>query len=189
MQPKLPKGRPSTSAAKAAGPHQKAACRARCCVVHPSLSICPTSPEHHRTQDPVARQPWIAPVIRATSSHGPSVRAIRRRCRTDTALAKPAKLRRRLLRFPQVGETLKKLFQLYVSKGRMLLSTSHAFHPLKRRSGVTGAIARCKRVSTGCGRTRRSVCVLRWICGVKPTPKAVNKTLASLHRARAGRTR
>ena len=32
-----------------------------------------------------------------------------RRCRTQTALAKLAKLRRRLLRFPQVGATLKKL--------------------------------------------------------------------------------
>src|SRR5499426_1268254 len=46
-----------------------------------------------------------------------------------------------------------------------------------RWSGATGAIARCKRVSTGCGRTRRSVRVLRWIWGVKPTPKAVNKPL------------
>src|SRR5262249_36569805 len=37
------------------------------------------------------------------------------------------------------------------------------------------AIARCKRVSTGCGRKRRSVPAWPWICGVKPTPKAVNK--------------
>src|SRR5215467_6359592 len=44
-------------------------------------------------------------------------------------------------------------------------------------SGATGAIARCKRVSTGCGRTSRSVRVLRWICGVKLKPKAVNKPL------------
>jgi len=33
-----------------------------------------------------------------------------RRCRTQTALDKLAKLRRRLQRFPQVGEALKKLF-------------------------------------------------------------------------------
>src|SRR5215510_7857773 len=44
-----------------------------------------------------------------------------------------------------------------------------------RWSGATGAIARCKRVSTGCGRKRRSVPAWPWICGVKPTPKAVNK--------------
>src|SRR5262249_23674057 len=36
---------------------------------------------------------------------------------------------------------------------------------------------RCKRVSTGYGRRRRSVRVWRWICGVKPTPKAGNKPL------------
>src|SRR5437764_6889471 len=49
-------------------------------------------------------------------------------------------------------------------------------HPM-RWSGATGAIARCKRVSTGCGRKRRSVRALRWICGVKPKPKAGNKPL------------
>src|SRR5262249_13246080 len=35
--------------------------------------------------------------------------------------------------------------------------------------------ARCKRVSTGCGRTRRSGPAWPWICGVKPKPKAGNK--------------
>src|SRR5436309_15861360 len=44
-----------------------------------------------------------------------------------------------------------------------------------RWSGATGAIARGKRVSTGCGRKRRSVPAWPWICGVKPKPKAVNK--------------
>src|SRR5215813_7469713 len=44
-------------------------------------------------------------------------------------------------------------------------------------SGATGAIVRCKRVSTACGRKSRSVRVLRWICGVKRKPKAVNKPL------------
>ena len=47
--------------------------------------------------------------------------------------------------------------------------------PRMRWSGATGAIARCKRVSTGCGRKRRSVRAWRWICGVKPKPKAGNK--------------
>src|SRR4030095_4981676 len=44
-----------------------------------------------------------------------------------------------------------------------------------RWSGATGAIARCNRVSTGCGRKRTSVPAWPWICGVKPKPKAVNK--------------
>src|SRR5215470_15511051 len=49
-------------------------------------------------------------------------------------------------------------------------------HPMPW-NGVTGAIARCKKVSTACGRKRRSVHVLHWICGVKLKPKAVNKLL------------
>src|SRR5215510_6388752 len=46
-----------------------------------------------------------------------------------------------------------------------------------RWSGATGALARCKRVSTGCGRKSRAVRAWRWICGVKPTPKAGHKPL------------
>src|SRR5436189_2493347 len=44
-----------------------------------------------------------------------------------------------------------------------------------RWSGATDAIARCKRVSIGCGHKCRSVPAWPWICGVKPKPKAVNK--------------
>src|SRR4029434_10712299 len=55
--------------------------------------------------------------------------------------------------------------------------TSCCHPPQMPWSGATGAIARCKRVSTGCGRKSRSVRVLRWICGVKRKPKAVNKPL------------
>src|SRR2546430_1879815 len=47
-------------------------------------------------------------------------------------------------------------------------------HPM-RWNAVTGAIARCKNRSTGYARKRRSVHAWRWICGVKPKPKAVNK--------------
>src|SRR5262249_34714619 len=57
------------------------------------------------------------------------------------------------------------------------LTTSCCPPPRMRWSGAIGAIARCKRVSTGYGRRRRSVRVWRWICGVKPTPKAGNKPL------------
>src|SRR5262245_43121052 len=57
------------------------------------------------------------------------------------------------------------------------LTTSCCPPPRMRWSGAIGAIARCKRVSTGYGRRRRSVRVLRWICGGKPTPKAGNTPL------------
>jgi hypothetical protein len=40
---------------------------------------------------------------------------------------------------------------------------------------ATGAIARCKNKSTEYARRDRSVRAWRWICGVKPKPKGVNK--------------
>src|SRR4030095_6468643 len=62
-----------------------------------------------------------------------------RRCRTQTALAKLAKLRRRLLRFPRVGEPLKKLFAPTLEKAltflddKLLPSTSNAVERGNRR--------------------------------------------------------
>jgi len=62
-----------------------------------------------------------------------------RRCRTQTALAKLDKLRRRLLRFTQVGETLKKLFSPTLEKAltfldaKLLPSTSNAVERGNRR--------------------------------------------------------
>src|SRR5262249_40262326 len=74
---------PEHASSQAGGPHQKAPCRARCRVVHPSVSVCPTAPEQNRTQDRVARQPGIAPVTRVTGSHGPGV------CLVRSALSDP----------------------------------------------------------------------------------------------------
>jgi hypothetical protein len=62
-----------------------------------------------------------------------------RRCRTQTALDKLAKLRRRLLRFPQVGATLKKLFSPTLEKAltflddKLLPATSNAVERGNRR--------------------------------------------------------
>jgi hypothetical protein len=76
-QPKLPTGRPSMSAAKAAARTKKRlAAQGAALFTHRYLFV-QRPPEQNRTQDPVARQPWIAPVTRATSSHGPSVCVIR----------------------------------------------------------------------------------------------------------------
>ena len=52
---------------------------------------------------------------------------------------------------------------------------THDGHGPVQLSPVIGTLP--KKVSTGCGRTSRSVRVLRWICGVKPKPQAVNKLL------------
>jgi hypothetical protein len=62
-------------------------------------------------------------------------------------------------------------------KRSRFLTTRYCLRPRTRWSGATGAIAKCKRVSIGCGRKNRSVHVLRWTCGVKPKLKAVNKPL------------
>src|SRR4030095_17010325 len=64
---------PEHASSQAGGPHQKALGSATRRVVHPSVSVRPTAPEQNRTQDPVARQPWVAPVTRATGRHGPGV--------------------------------------------------------------------------------------------------------------------
>src|SRR6266581_8237557 len=53
--------------------------------------------------------------------------------------------------------------------------TSYCHRRRMRWSGATGAIARCKNRSTEYARRCRSVHAWRWICGVKPKPKAVNK--------------
>src|SRR6202795_836418 len=51
-------------------------------------------------------------------------------------------------------------------------------------NGATGAIARCTSRSTACAHKSRFVPAWRWICGVKPKPKAVNKP--SHHSIRPG---
>jgi hypothetical protein len=62
-----------------------------------------------------------------------------RRCRTQTALNRLRQLRRRLWRFPLLGDTLKKLFSPTLEKAlaflddRLLPSTSHAVERGNRR--------------------------------------------------------
>jgi hypothetical protein len=62
-----------------------------------------------------------------------------RRCRTETALAKLARLRRRVQRFTTVGKTLQTLFTANVEKAltflddKLLASTSNAVERANRR--------------------------------------------------------
>jgi hypothetical protein len=174
-QPKLPKGRPSTPAAKAAARTKKRlAAQGAALFTQRFLFV----QRHLNTTE--RKTLWRVsrglPQLGALRAVMEQVDALcDRRCRTQTALAKLAKLRRRLPRFPQLGETLKKLFSPRWTRPSRFSMTSCCPPPRMRWSGATGAIARCKRVSTGCGRQRRSVRALRWICGVKPKPKAVNK--------------
>ena len=125
--------------------------------------------------------------MRAPGRHGPGVGALRSALsRTQTALDNLAKLRRRLQRFPQVGETLKELFAPTLDKALTCLddtlrpSTSNAVergnrHYRKMHKSVY-------RVRTQ-AQIRARLALDRWR---EAHAEGRHQTLASLHRARAG---
>jgi hypothetical protein len=107
-------------------------------------------------------------------------------CRTQTALDKLATLRRRLQRFPQVGETLKKLFAPMLETARTFLddtllpSTSHAVERGNRRYRKRPKSV--YRVRTQ-AQSRARLALDMW----REAPaEGRQQTRASLHRARAG---
>jgi hypothetical protein len=109
-----------------------------------------------------------------------------RRCRTQTALAKLATLRRRLLRFPQVGATLKKLFAPTLEKAltflddTLLPSTSHAVERGNRRyRTMHKSVYRVRTQAQICAR----VALDMWR---EAHAEGRQQTLTALHRARAG---
>jgi hypothetical protein len=139
QQPKLPKGRPSTPAAKAAARQKKRLAQQRVDLyTHRHLFV-----QRHLSHS--ERKRWWRitrdlPQLRTLRELMEQVYALfDRRCRTQTALDKLDKLRRRLLRFPQVGETLKKLFAPTLEKAltflddKLLPSTSNAVERGNRR--------------------------------------------------------
>jgi len=109
-----------------------------------------------------------------------------RRCRTQTALDKLAKLRRRLLRFTQVGETLKKLFSPTLEKAltflddKLLPSTSNAVERGHRRYRKRQKSV--YRVRTQ-AQIRARLALDMWR---EAQAEGRQHTLAALHRARAG---
>src|SRR5499427_8292011 len=109
-----------------------------------------------------------------------------RRCRTQTALDKLAKLRRRLLRFTQLGETLKKLFSPTLEKAltflddKLLPSTSNAVERGNRRY-------RKMQKSVYRVRTQAQISArLALEMWREAQADGRQQTLAALHRARAG---
>src|SRR5256714_10596 len=138
-QPKLPKGRPSTPAAKQAARTKKRLEAQRTALfTHRYLFV-----QRHVSK---TERKLLWRITRGLP-HGYVLRVLMeqvytlfdRRCRTQTALAKLDKLRRRLLRFTQVGETLKKLFSPTLEKAltfldaKLLPSTSNAVERGNRR--------------------------------------------------------
>lgn len=109
-----------------------------------------------------------------------------RRCRTPTALDKLANLRRRLLRFTQLGETLKKLFSPTLAKAltflddKLLPSTSNAVERGNRRYRTMQS--QVYRVRTQEQSSAR-LALDRWR---DAQAEGRQQPLASLHHARAG---
>jgi len=109
-----------------------------------------------------------------------------RRCRAQTALDKLAKLRRRLLRFPQVGATLKKRFSPTLEKAltflddKLLPATSNAVERGNRRYRTRQKSV--YRVRTQ-AQIRARLALDMWR---EAQAEGRQQTLAVLHRARAG---
>src|SRR5215470_17148057 len=185
-QPKLPKGRPSTPAAKAAARTKKrlAAQRAALFASRYLFVQRHLNKTERKTLWRVSRG---LPQLHALRVVMDQVYALfDRRCRTQTALAKLATLRRRLLRFPQVGATLKKLFAPTLEKAltflddTLLPSTSNAVERGNRR--YRKMQSNVYRVRTQ-GQISARLALDMWR---EAQAEGRQQTLALLHLARAG---
>ena len=138
-QPKVPKGRPSTKAARAAAGKKKQI-QQRCTDLYQNRYL---FVQHYRSRSERKsfwRITWGLPQLRKLREIMEQVYALfDRRCRTRTALEQLDQLRRRLLRFKTLGETLKKLFSPTLEKAltflddKLLPSTSNAVERGNRR--------------------------------------------------------
>jgi Transposase len=185
-RPKLPKGRPSTPAAKAAARTKKRlAGQGAALFAHRYLFV----QRHLNTTE--RKTLWRVsrglPQLHALRAVMDQVYALfDRRCRTQTALGKLAKLRRRLQRFPQVGETLKKLFAPTLEKAltflddKLLPSTSNAVERGNRRyRKMQKSVYRVRTQA----QIRARLALDMWR---EAHAEGRQQTLAALHRARAG---
>jgi len=139
QQPKLRRGRPSTPAAKQAARTKKRLDAQRAALfthrylcVQRHLSKTERKLLWHSTRGLPQLHAWRASMAQVYALFD-------RRCRTQTALDKLAKLRRRVQRFTALGDTLKKLFAPTLEKAltflddKLLPSTSNAVERGNRR--------------------------------------------------------
>jgi hypothetical protein len=139
QQPKLRRGRPSTPAAKqAARPQKRLAAQRAALVTHRYLFVQRYISQTERKL--LWRIPRGLPhVYRLRVLMEPVYARCERRCRTQTALDTLDTLRRRLLRFPQVSELLKKLCAPTLEKAltclddKLLPATANAVERGNRR--------------------------------------------------------
>lgn len=186
QQPQLPRGRPSTKAAKqAARTKKRLAAQGAALFTHRYLFVQRhLNKTERKTLGRVSRG---LPQLHALRAVMDQVYALfDRRCRTQTALDKLAKLRRRLQRFPQVGESLKTLFSSTLDKAltflddKRLPSTSNAVERGNRRyRKIQKRVYRVR--SQAPIRARLALDMWR-----EAHAEGRQQTLASLHRARAG---
>ena len=186
QQPKLRKGRPSTPAAKQAARIKKRL-EAQRAALFTSRYLFVQRHLNKTERKTLWRVSRGLPQLEALRAIMEQVYALfDRRCRTQTALDKLAKLRRRLLRFTQLGETLKKLFSPTLEKAltflddKLLPSTSNAVERGNRR--YRKMQKQVYRVRTQ-GQISARLALDMWR---EAQAEGRQQTLVSLHRARAG---
>jgi hypothetical protein len=185
-QPKLPKGRPRTLAAKQAARMKKQLDMQRAALfTHRYLFI-----QRHLNKTE-RKTLWRitrgVPQLQKLRAIMEQVYALfDRRCRTQTALAKLATLRRRVQRFKVLGDTLKKLFSPTLEKAltflddTLLPSTSNAVERGNRRyRKMQKSVYRVRTQA----QIRARLALDMWR---EAQAESRQQTLASLHRARAG---
>ena len=186
QQPTLPRGRPSTKAAQQAARTKKRLAAQRAALfTHRYLFV-------QRHLNTTARKTlWRVsrglPQLHALRAVMDQVDALcDRRCRTQTALDKLATLRRRVLRFKALGDTLKKLFSPTLEKAltflddTLLPSTSNAVERGNRRyRKMQKSVYRVRTQA----QIRARLALDMWR---EAHAEGRQQTLTSLHRARAG---
>jgi hypothetical protein len=186
QQPKLPKGRPSTPAAKAAA-RTKKRLAAQGAALFTQRYLCVQRHLNKTERKTLWRVSRGLPQLHALRAVMDQVYALfDRRCRTQTALAKLATLRRRLQRFPQLGEILKKLFSPTLDKAltflddKLLPATSNAVERGNRRyRKMQKSVYRVRTQE----QIRMRLALDMWR---EAHTEGRQHTLAALHRARAG---
>src|SRR6266516_4105570 len=186
QQPQLRKGRPSTPAAKQAARTKKRLAEQRTALfTHRYLVVQRhLSKTERKTLWRITRGLPQVCVLRALMDQVYAL--FDRRCRTQTALDKLAKLRRRVQRFGSLADTLKKLFAPTLEKARTFLddtllpSTSNAVERGNRRY-------RKMQRNVYRVRTQVQICArLALDMWREAQAEGRQQTLTSLHHARAG---
>jgi hypothetical protein len=186
QQPKLRKGRPSTPAAKQAA-RMKKRLAAQCAALFSARHLFVQRRLNKTERKTLWRVSRGLPQLQALRAIMEQVYAVfDRRCRTQTALDKLAKLRRRVQRFTSLSDALKKLFAPTLDKAltflddKLLPSTSNAVERGNRRY-------RRMQKSVYRVRTQAQICArLALDMWREAQAEGRQQTLTALHRARAG---